>query len=193
MTGTSLIWNALGWGMAALAVVFLLLAFLGDVVRRRFRRMRRCPKCWYDLSHTPGMTCSECGYTAKRERQLFKSRRRKRWVLVALLVWIGSYFAFRVPAMQQRGWVAAVPTTALVFLWPRERVLAFYDEILADPELSMRLPLGSSVGGAPFTEELLRRIDRGMLNRLHWRLLVETAIRVANHSAPLCIDELAGR
>lgn len=180
MTGTSLIWSALGWGMAALAVVFLLLAFLGDVVRRRIRRVRRCPKCWYDLSHTPGMTCSECGYTAKRERQLFRTRRRKRWVLVALLVWIGSYFAFRVPAMQQRGWVAAVPTTVLVFLWPRERVDRIQGLLLSELKFNGSRPY--PLPNAAMSSELFYRIERGCLTRLDWLMLVEVAIRT--HESP---------
>lgn len=187
MTGTSLIWSALGWGMAALAVALLLLALFGDAVRRRFRKVRRCPKCWYDLSHTPGMTCSECGYTARRERQLFRTRRRKRWVLAALLMWIGSSFAFRVPAMQQRGWVAAVPTTALVFLWPRERVRDRYVYLLSHPQFVPRLH--PALREAPFTQEMLQRIDDRELNRVHWRLLIEMAIRTANHPAPLRVDE----
>src|SRR4051794_39116027 len=36
---------------------------------------RRCPQCWYDLAYSPGMTCAECGFTARRERELYKTRR----------------------------------------------------------------------------------------------------------------------
>jgi len=162
MTGMSVIWNVLGWGLVGLAALALLLALLGDVVRRRFRRVRRCPKCWYDLSHTPGMTCSECGHTAKRERQLFKTRRRKRWVLAALLVWLGSYFAFRVPAMQQRGWVAAVPTTALVIIAPR---------------LKPSCPGGFQAQREALAKEIGHRAAVDALGDWHWQLLIRGALR----------------
>ena len=68
-----------GTVIAWLGVGVLLSALFTDWVLQRICKIRRCPKCGYDLSHTPGLTCSECGYTAKRERKLYKAR--KRWRL----------------------------------------------------------------------------------------------------------------
>lgn len=156
------LWSLLGWSLASIAALTLLLTLLGDAPRRRFRRMRRCPKCWYDLSHTPGMKCSECGYTAKRERQLFRTRRRKRWVLVALLVWIGSYFAFRVPAMQQRGWVAAVPTTVLV---------------CAAPHVAANRPGEYQAQRESLISEVAYRAQGDSLADWQWGILIRGALR----------------
>src|SRR5262245_34729523 len=105
-----------GWSAAALAAF----ALLADWVRQRFpnRRRRRCPRCWYDMSHSPGLVCSECGHAAKRERRLFKARRRWRLAGVALLMWIGGYALSVTPDFKQRGWIAAVPTKALILSMP---------------------------------------------------------------------------
>lgn len=91
-------------------------ALLADWVRQRVpsRRQRRCPKCWYDLSHTPGLRCSECGCEAKRERKLFKAKRRWWLAAFAMLLLLGSYALHVTPDVRARGWVAAVPTTALI-------------------------------------------------------------------------------
>ena len=41
----------------SLAVWAIWWAIFADKARGR----RRCPRCWHDLSRTPGLTCSECG------------------------------------------------------------------------------------------------------------------------------------
>ena len=66
-----LVW-VLGTVVIALGVGLTWWGLFGDGARGR----RRCPRCWHDLSHTPGMTCSECGYTARRERAFYRARRR---------------------------------------------------------------------------------------------------------------------
>ena len=38
--------------------------------RDKARGRRRCPRCWHDLSATPGMTCGECGFAAQADRML---------------------------------------------------------------------------------------------------------------------------
>lgn len=53
-------------------VVVIWWALFGD----RDRGRRRCPRCWHDLSATPGQTCGECGYAARREGDLHRPRRR---------------------------------------------------------------------------------------------------------------------
>ena len=91
-------------------------ALLTDWLRQRLpsRRKRRCPKCWYDLSHTPGLRCSECGREVKRERTLFRAKRRWGLAALGLVLLLGSH-AWRVtPEVRDRGWVAAVPTTVMI-------------------------------------------------------------------------------
>ena len=57
---------------AAVAVGTIWWAIFGDKARGR----RRCPRCWHDLSRTPGLTCSECGHPARTEAELGRARRR---------------------------------------------------------------------------------------------------------------------
>jgi len=104
--------------VALAACVLIVWALLADWVRHRFRRRRRCPRCWYDMSRSPTLTCSECGYEAKKERRLFKARRRWRWAFFAVFLLIGSYALHVTPQVKQRGWVAAVPTTVLIAALP---------------------------------------------------------------------------
>lgn len=113
------VWLYSGHAALALAIVIIAWALFFDLLRHRFRPPRRCPKCWYDLSRTEGLTCSECGYTARKERKLHKSRRRWRWAFVALIPLIAADQLPRVPAVKERGWVATVPTPvlALSLLW----------------------------------------------------------------------------
>ena len=66
----------LGWiAVVAIYVVMIYLTWWGLFGDKPHGR-RRCPQCWYDLSHTPGMTCGECGRVARSERDLGRYRRR---------------------------------------------------------------------------------------------------------------------
>jgi hypothetical protein len=104
--------------VTGLAIIIAAWALLADWVRQRFRRRRRCPRCWYDMSRSPTLTCSECGYTAKKERRLFKARRRWRYVWLALLMLLAGHALRIAPEVRHRGWVAAVPTTVLILALP---------------------------------------------------------------------------
>jgi len=132
-----------GWALAVMGGGLLVWALWGDALAQRLRRVkkRRCPKCWYDLSHTPGpapgVTCSECGYTARRERRLLRGRRRWRWAMVALVILVSAHLARRSPDIRERGWVAAVPTTVLICLAPQ---IIGDDTRLIWARLGLRLP-----------------------------------------------------
>ena len=62
--------SILGTILYVLAAAMALWAILGPRFIVRVKHLRRCPKCLYDMSGTDGMTCSECGRVAKRERSL---------------------------------------------------------------------------------------------------------------------------
>ena len=47
-----------------------------SVCADRNRGGRRCPRCWYDMTYSQGMTCSECGHTAQSEQDFTHTRRR---------------------------------------------------------------------------------------------------------------------
>lgn len=82
-------WSAVALGSAAWLV--FVWAFRGD----RSRGRRRCPKCWYEMRGIAGLTCPECGRAARSERRLFRTRRRKRLMLVmfALMLLAGAVLA----------------------------------------------------------------------------------------------------
>ncbi|MHC4810523.1 MAG: hypothetical protein ACYTEV_09170 [Planctomycetota bacterium] len=42
----------------------------------RSRGRRRCPRCWFDMSHTAGLRCTECGHLSREESDLRHTRRR---------------------------------------------------------------------------------------------------------------------
>jgi len=111
-----------GWVLTALGAAAIGWFLLGDRVIGGGVKARRCPKCWYDLSHTPGLRCSECGYEAKRERQLHRARRKRRWAALAMLILALSYLSLKGPAIKARGWFAAVPTTAFIFFFEHMEV-----------------------------------------------------------------------
>jgi hypothetical protein len=106
-----------GYSLAAIAGLLLLLALFRD----RARGQSRCRKCWYDLKEIGDLpiTCPECGKAHTKPRHLQKTRRHKRLALVWLLVMVvGGYGLWVVPRVQDRGWVGAVPTTAMVAAAP---------------------------------------------------------------------------
>ena len=115
MATNEVIFLAIGAAMGLLALWILYRALFKDRARGR----RRCPKCWYDLSGTPGsLTCSECGHTAKRERSLFRTRRKRRWALVGLILAAMAWFAAQWPSIQRDGVESTLPTTVLIAIAP---------------------------------------------------------------------------
>ncbi len=109
--------NDLALALATLAIVAVVglggaaitwWALFGDRAHGR----RRCPKCWHDLSGTPGLTCGECGHVAATESALFATRRR--WTMaaatVAFTLGVAGWVHFE--AIEGR-WTALVPDAGL--------------------------------------------------------------------------------
>src|SRR5690606_12602708 len=83
----------------------------------RARGRKRCPNCWYDMSQAAPQSplrCTECGYEAKNERKLFRTRWRWRWAFVCLIPLLAAAFLFVQPKVQRDGWGSIMPTTFLV-------------------------------------------------------------------------------
>lgn len=78
---------------------------------------RRCPKCWYDLSGTKGLLCTECGHEAASERLLFKSRRSRMTIALALIPLLLVPIVHRGLYAWRVGWVGLIPTTVMVVAW----------------------------------------------------------------------------
>lgn len=112
-------WTAWLWwiGGAALGLLGLWLLYW-SLLHDRSKGHRRCPKCWYNMSGTDSLTCSECGRTAKREERLYKTRRRWRWAITATLIGFLAGGSTLTPKIQRDGWVSTVPTRGLIWLLP---------------------------------------------------------------------------
>lgn len=138
-SGVSLqwLWWMMGSLLGAAGLALLIWALWGDRARGR----RRCPKCWYDLSATGGLTCPECGRTAKNERRLHRTRRRRSWAALGLLLVALGGASAALPTVRREGW-GLVSTPVLVEL----------------------IPIGGYDG--PFGRELMRRL--GMTGPRSW-------------------------
>jgi hypothetical protein len=112
--------TALGAATALAGLALLAWSLLADRLRtRRARRegtLRRCPKCWYDMSATEGLTCPECGKTAKRERRLLRARRRYRHATASLLILALASATLAYPHGTNGRWKGWLPDTALLLL-----------------------------------------------------------------------------
>jgi len=106
----------LGGVLGAGGLVLAVWALFADRARSR----RRCPRCWYDLSATDALVCSECGFVARREKKLYKTRRKSRWACVAAVVLVMAYGLAVTPRIKRSSyhWPGAVPTTALLTCAP---------------------------------------------------------------------------
>lgn len=122
------------------------------------RWKRRCPRCWYDLSHSSGMKCPECGHTARNEKHLYRTRRRWLPALVsAFLAALGA--TWTIEQAQQRGWVSLLPTRAIVLALP------FVGE-----------------SHEPLNTELIRRMGGRRLSTGQWQMLMRRCIK-GDHTA----------
>lgn len=93
----------------AVAVGVIWWAIFGDKARGR----RRCPRCWHDLSRTPGLTCSECGHAAQSEADLGRARRR--WgTAVATLVAVAVIAVWAQSVFLNQSWPTYLPDAVLV-------------------------------------------------------------------------------
>jgi len=117
------IWTATGWVLFSAGVVVLVWALFWDRARGR----RRCPKCWYDMSGVPGLTCPECGRTQRHDRRLFATRRPWAVAILGLVCLGAAYPTANVLTILRDGWVGTVPDVVLAWVtplgehyWPRE-------------------------------------------------------------------------
>lgn len=108
------IWAAWSiWGVIALSTVLALHAIFWDWLRRARRpEVRRCPRCWYDMS-PGGMTCPECGRTAHTERAMHRARRRWSMVIVALVLALSSLWTLYLTRATYRQLARMTPTWLL--------------------------------------------------------------------------------
>ena len=118
------------------------------------RGRRRCPRCWHDLSGTPGRTCGDCGFTALREGDFARTRRR--WTLaVAALLAVVAIAGWAQLSILDATWTVHVP-----------------DAVLA--RLPRAVPLESQP--APLVSELRDRLTRGAMGAASVEALVASVV-----------------
>jgi hypothetical protein len=156
-----------------LAIVLGLLSlwlFYFSLFRDRSRGRRRCPKCWYDMRGTQTLKCSECGHIGKKEKRLFKTRRRWRVAFVALVLLIAGWASLMTPGIQKRGWIAQLPTSALIILSPAPKDQAQTVSV-GSQFMPMRLTVGPTWRDQVFAE-LVQRVNEEKLWSWQWRWMI---------------------
>ncbi len=105
-------------------VALLLIGALGVAVGlgadwyrcERRGRTRRCPRCWYDMEAIPGLTCPECGRTAKSPRHLLRVRRDWLRAIPGAAMLCGGIGLFAWPTISGVDWSKRMPSFLLVKL-----------------------------------------------------------------------------
>lgn len=178
-----LFWT-LGGVLAVSGAAVAAWALLWDRAKRRGVVRRRCPRCWYDMTGVPGVTCPECGRSARHERRLAATRRRWRWAAVASAACLVGVVLLATPLFRGDDWVRHVPSFVLVLIAPgeapgtsaqgRSNALAMTTRIQRsglswNTTLAQRraLPSAPKALGERFDDEGWRRLLDGKL--AHWQ------------------------
>lgn len=155
--------SIVAWAIAALLGFLAILGVARSLFRDRSRGRRRCSKCWYDMSGTSGLTCPECGRTARTEQHLFRTRRRW-WRAVAFLLLLIPACALPIAEQARRlGW-AGLPNTVLIAAAP-----VVYSK-----------PRATTFDGS-YQVELFKRLKQPM-SRINTRLLDRVLAGCIRHS-----------
>ena len=139
MPGPPWLYLLLAGLLLVLGVAVCYRALFADPPRNR----RRCPKCWHDMTGTPGRVCPECGRDSRFEANLHKWRRHYRLLTLGILLLAASWFAWVAPAVRRGGWIASVPSQLLLLTpesGPRELTSAANAELLQRAAAGMLSP-----------------------------------------------------
>lgn len=105
------------WIAGAVVTIALLWLATWGLFSDRPRGRLRCPKCWYDLSHSGTLRCSECGHVSRSEKDLTRTRRRWGPALLAIALLTGGGLVL-LDRASQVGWTSMTPTRALLIALP---------------------------------------------------------------------------
>jgi len=147
----------LEWLSGAVIAALMLLAIAWCIAGDRARGRRRCPKCWHDLSATPGLTCSECGFTAHGESGLHRTRRRIGLAALLSVALFASALVVRLQVSGESAW-SLLPARILVVLLPQLPPRSAPSQRDSSTDSLRRMLLGG------VREDLLGRIARGELS-----------------------------
>ena len=103
------------WLIGGLAASLLLWYVVRSLFADRARGRRRCLRCGQEFAPEQGLTCTECGWTARHERDLLRTRRHWGKAVLGLLVLLGSAVIVRI--MSEGGNpLVVVPDRPLVWM-----------------------------------------------------------------------------
>ena len=149
------------WVAGVLLVTLGIAATWWGLFGDRSRGRRRCPRCWHDLSHTPGMRCSECGHIAKKERAFFRTHRR----LVPAVAGVAAATVaatYGLEHLQTQGVISTLPTRVILLTMP---LVGEHHHALSG--------------------ELASRIGRKKLTEGHFRALVKRCLKGDRSARPI--------
>lgn len=161
------------WTLAALLGAAGLFVLYRALLHDRSRGKKRCPKCWYDMSGAPSLTCSECGKSVKRERKLYKTRRHKRWAAVGIVLLVSATCSALAPTISRDGWLSIVPNTALILVSPGA------DEAKSVPQ--WRQDALELLVRTRMDYDSVEFIQESCLWDWQWRLLINRALDYFDH------------
>ena len=166
--------DILFWISGAIVGVAGLTLLVSALFADRSRGRRRCSKCWYDMSKTAGTRCPECGRLAKRERDLFRIRRKWRWAFASMIVILGAVVLAIQPRVQDDGWASVTPATILIL------ALDMNDPQWALDGLHQRVSIDISQTGLPVTGFSVS--NPNALYAWQWRMIATPCIRILDSS-----------
>ena len=117
------------WVWIASAAVLLIVGLgilIWAVLWDRAKGRKRCPNCWYDMSGAAAVeregrsvwVCPECGRETEKEQALYRTRRRRRWAFVAVVLVVAAPLVAVWSWTQRNGWLTLAPTRVLGWmLW----------------------------------------------------------------------------
>ncbi len=192
----ALIWNAAALALGVIGGSLFLWAMFRDRPRGRLR----CPKCWYDMkgaveprgdgaaAPNPPWTCPECGRVIRAAKHLKRTRRRKRVAAIAtLVICLSLYAPLARDRVLARGWIGAIPTTAIAVLAPIDHQSCdFYTYERFDGTTTTAFT-GLKPGGSALLQELETRFEEHDTWLAHWSILFHRVIvAVPEARAELC-------
>jgi hypothetical protein len=154
-------WQPWVIGIIAVAVMlwFMVRALFADKARGR----PRCLRCAHPFVESQGLTCTECGWTARRPEDLLRTRRHWGKAGITLAVMLIGATTVRLVALGGNP-LSLLPSRALIFLLPVD-------------------PVNTTAMG-PVAEEIRRRLSNDGLSDAAISTLVEAVVTGDDSAVP---------